>query len=96
MYPNKRIVVDSRDPIIIGGDLSCYYKRVEEFKEEYPEAVEEIDDYLPPQLVDELAITVFVDSNHTHDKVTRWSITGLIMLVGRTPVLYYSKKQGSV
>ena len=28
--------------------------------------------------------------------VTRRSITGLIMLVGRTPVLYYSKRQGAV
>ena len=23
-YPNKRIVVDSHDPIVTGGDLSCY------------------------------------------------------------------------
>ena len=53
-YPNKRIVVDSREPIVTGGDLICHSKLVEDFKEEYPEAVEEIDDYLPPPLVDEL------------------------------------------
>ena len=41
-YLNKRIVVDYWDPIVTGGDLSCYSKLVEEFKEEYPEAVEEI------------------------------------------------------
>ena len=39
---------------------------------------------------------MLVDSDHAHDKVTRQSITGLIMLVGRTPVLYYSKRQGAV
>ena len=92
-YPNKRIVVDSRYPIFTGGYLSFYYKLVEDFKEEYPGDVEEIDDYLPPPLVDELAITVFVDSDYAHDKVTRRSTTGLIILVSRTPVFYYSKLQ---
>ena len=69
---------------------------LESFKEEYPDAVEEIDANLPTPLVDELAITMFVDSDHAHDKVTRRSITGLIVLVGRTPVFYYSKRQGAV
>ena len=95
-YPNKRIVVDSWDPIFTRGDLSCYSKLVEDFKEEYPKAIDGIDNYLPPPLVDKLAITVFVDSDHAHDKLTRQSITGLIMIVGRTAVFYYSKLQGAV
>ena len=66
---------------------------MEDFKEDYPEAMEEIDKYLPLTLIGELAINVFVDSDHAHDKVTRQSITGIIMIVGRTPVLYYSKRQ---
>ena len=89
-------MVNSWDPIVTGGDLSCYSKPVEDFKEEYPEAVEEIGDYLLTPLVDELEITVFVDSNHAHDKVTRLSVTGIIILVGRTHVFYYSKRQGEV
>ena len=95
-YPNKRIVVDSRDPIITGGYLIHYYKLVEDFKEEYLETMEEIDEDLPPPLIDELAITVFVDSENAHDKVIHQSITGIIMLVSRTPVSYYNKLQGSV
>ena len=59
-------------------------------------AVENVDKYLPPPLVDELAITVFVDSDHAHDKVNCRSITGIIMLVGRTNLLYYSKQQVAV
>ena len=89
-------MVDSRDPIITGGDLSCYSKLVEDFKEEYPEALEEIDSYLPPPLVDKLSITVSVDSNHAHDKVTHQSITGLIIHFDKTYVLYYSKEKGAV
>ena len=69
---------------------------MEDFKEEYPEAVEDIDNYIPPPLVDDLAVTVFVNSDHAHDKVTRQSITGIIMIVGRNPVFCYSKRQGSV
>ena len=95
-YPNKRIVVYSRSPIVSGGDFGCHSKLVEAFKEEYPKDVEEIDNYIPTPLVDELAITVFVDSNHAPDKVTRRSITGLIMIFGRTPVFYYSKRQVAV
>ena len=86
-------MVDSREPSVTGGYFICNSKLVEDFKEEYPEAVEGIDDYLPPPLVDELKVTVFVDSDHAYDKVTRRSITGIIMLVGRTNMLYYSKQQ---
>ena len=86
----------SQEHIVTGGDLSCHSKLVEEFKEEYPEDVEDIDGCLPPPLVNELVITVFVDSDHAHDKVTRRSITGIIMLVGRTPVFCYSLKKVSV
>ena len=85
-YPNKRIFVDSQDPTITGGDLSHYSKPVEDFKDNYPDTMEEIDEYLPLPLIDELSITVFVDSDYAHDKVTCQSITELIMIVSRTPV----------
>ena len=47
-------------------------------------------------MIDELAITAFVDSDHAHDKVTRRSMTGLLILVGRTPVYFTSKRQGVI
>ena len=47
-------MVDSRDPIITGGELIHYSKHLEVLKEEYPKAMEEIDEYLPPLLIDEL------------------------------------------
>lgn len=37
-----------------------------------------------------------MDSDHAHDKITRRSITGLVVFVGRTPVLYFSKRQGAI
>ena len=55
-----------------------------------------MDKELPKPLLNELKVTAFVDSDHAHDKVTRRSITGLIIFVGRTPVQYMSKRQGAI
>ena len=95
-HNNRRYIVDSRDPILVGGTDALeadYTKTLNEF---YPDAVEEIDSRLPEPLIDEIAITAFVDSDHAHDQITRRSITGLLVLVGRTPVFFMSKRQGAI
>ena len=43
-----------------------------------------------------LCISIFVDSDHGHDKVTGRSITGIIAFIGCTPVYWCSKRQTSV
>ena len=93
-YKNRRVVIDSRDPILKGGKDALNKDYTEIFKNFYPDAAEELDAKLPKTLVDELEITAFVDSDHAHDKSTRRSVTGLIILVGRTPVFFMSKRQG--
>jgi hypothetical protein len=57
----------------------------------YPDVFEEVDVNLPEAMFDELAVTVFINLDHAHDKVTRRLVTGLLMLVGRTPVFFSSK-----
>jgi len=47
---------------------------------------EDIDPRFPVPLSEEMAITMFVDADHGHDKVTGRSITGFICMVGSTPV----------
>ena len=90
-YPKKGYVIDPRTPItnIKFQDL------IPDFGNQY-DMKEEIDDKLPEPLMDELDVTIFVDSNHGHDLVTGKSITGVIIFVGRTPVKSYSKRQSSV
>jgi len=95
-YRNRRVVIDSRDPIIKGGKDALAKDYTEIFKQFYPDAAEELDAKLPNSLVDELEITAFVDSDHAHDKATRRSMTGLLILVGRTPVFFMSKRQGAI
>ena len=95
---NKRIVVDSREPIVVnnGAEGLLDIDLTEKLAEHYPDAKEEIDDKVPEPLLDELKITAYVDSDHAHDKVSRRSMTGLIIFVGRTPVFYMAKRQGAI
>ena len=89
--PNRRTIIDSKTPIIIGGDISHANELADKMLEAYPGAEELVDEKVPKPLVDDLDITAFVDSDDGHDKVTRRSMTGIIVLVGRTSVFYYSK-----
>ena len=68
----------------------------EELEKAYPDATEEVDVNVPEPVVEEMEISVFVDSDHAHDKITRRSMTGMIIFVGRTPILYSSKRQGAI
>jgi hypothetical protein len=74
--PNWRIVVDSRDPIYKGGEDSLSRAFTKELGNQYPGAFEEINANLPKPLINKIEITVFVNSDHAHDKVSRRSITG--------------------
>jgi hypothetical protein len=56
-----------------------------DFLEDYDGAKEEISDG-----------SVFFDADHAHDHQTRHSITGIIVFVGSTPVLWPSKHQGCI
>jgi len=73
------------------------FKRlIPDFIQDYPEAKEELDPGFPPSFGPILETSILVDSDHAHDKKTRRSLTGLIAFVSSTPVLWLSKRQGSI
>ena len=41
-------------------------------------------------------MTLFVDSDHAGDKVTRRSRTGYVVFLQNSPITWFSKKQSSV
>ena len=96
--PNRRYVIDSRDPKILanGAEGLIDEDLTKSLKSQYPDSEELLDPSCPEPLFEELKITAFVDSDHAHDKLTRRSITGLIIFVGRTPVFYMAKRQGAI
>ena len=85
---NRRICVDSREPVFSGAEEALEPTQFEGLHEEYPDATEEIDHDLPEPLIDEIMLTIMVDLDHAHNKVTRRSITGILAFLGRTPVFW--------
>ena len=90
-HNNCWFIVDSRNPIICGGSDALQRDYGVIFKDFYPDAAEESDVAVPEPLIDEIQVTAFVDSDHAHDRVTRHSITGLVILLGRTSIFFLSK-----
>ncbi len=84
-HPNRRIVVDSRS-LLVDDDLRTTSFHPD-FLEDYPDAYEDVATDFPIPSGRELETSLFFDADHAHDRVTRRSISGLIVFVGSTPVL---------
>ena len=41
-------------------------------------------------------LTIYVYADHAHDKMTRRSVTGYIILINNTPIKWYSKRQNTI
>ena len=91
-YPKRGYVINPQEPIL----NMKYEDLVPDFGNQYKDFVEEEDKKVPESKMKELPITIFVDANHGHDKRTGKSISGIIVFVGRTPIYWCSKRQGSV
>ena len=50
----------------------------------------------PDPLGKQVTVTTYVDANLYHDLLTGRSVTGILHLVNKMPVQWYSKKQGTV
>ena len=62
----------------------------------YADAREEIPPNMPEPLGKPVHITIFCDSDHAADKVTRRSRTGLLIFINRAPIDWSSKRQNSI
>jgi len=62
----------------------------------YPDAKEAIPPNAPEPRGKPVQLTSFVDSDHAGDTVTRRSRTGVLIYANRSPILWYTKKQGSI
>ena len=68
----------------------------EDWVDEYPDAEDEWPAKAPEAMGKECVVSAFVDASHGFDIATRRSITGYIVYLNSTPVLWCSKKQGCV
>lgn len=93
-YPKRGYVINPA-PLHVPTDYEIVAIK-EDFGYQYTYFQEEMDPRFPKPLTKELDINFFVDADHGHDKVTGRSITGLIGLVGSTPIIWSSKRQSCV
>ena len=91
-YPARGYTIDPAEPEI----KSEFEEIVPDFGNQYADFKEDVDNRLPETRMKELPITIYTDANHGHDQVTGKSITGILVLVGKTPVYWSSKRQASV
>ena len=91
----KQIAIDSR-PMVSDRSTPKFKKLIPDFLNDYPDASEEMDPSFPEIFGPILQTTILVDSDHAHDLKTRRSLTGLLAFVGSTPVIWLSKRQGSI
>ena len=93
--PDPKIGIDYR-PMKFNRTSPKFEKLRPDFLEDYPDAKEELDPSFPKSFGPVMETTIMVDSDHAHDQKTRRSLTGLLAFVGSTPVVWMSKRQGSI
>ena len=88
------IMIDPKYPDHSQFNITEY----EQWKEFYPDAEEMIPDARdrPTPLGPRVRITVYKDSDHAHDILTRRSVTGVLLFLNNTPVKWISKRQKTV
>ena len=90
--PDGKIVVDISDPPI---HKVAKYSGEQSWSEFYTDTEEDIPHDMPEPYGYLAKLTAFVDSDHAHDKVTRKSVSGIIILLSNTPILWWKTVETS-
>jgi hypothetical protein len=92
-FDDGQILIDVK-PMMAPGSTDELVQH--NWKEFYPDAVEDLPINTPEALGNAVHTSLFVDADHAHDQVTRRSVTGILLFVNSTPVKWYSKRQQTV
>jgi Reverse transcriptase (RNA-dependent DNA polymerase) len=92
-YMDGMIPIDVTDPPI---RKEAVITRGQNWIEFYPDAEEDIPHDMLTPMGREARLTVYVDADHARDQVTRRSVTGIILLLNNTPLVWISKRQKTV
>jgi hypothetical protein len=68
----------------------------QDWKEFYPDAIEDIPEDRLKESGKLCTLTCFVDADHAQDQLTRRSVTGIVLLLNNTPICWISKRQTTV
>jgi hypothetical protein len=90
-FPKVRFIIDTSYPDHSGLPIQDHSN----WMEFYPNASEEIPKDFPPEKGPRFRKTAYVDADYAHDLVTRRSITGILVMLNNTPIIWISKPQKS-
>ena len=93
MKPKGQILIDVGEPPVREQAVVSTGQNWIEF---YPDTIEDIPDDMLPVHGGKCTLTCYVDSDHARDKLTRRSVTGIVLLLNNTPITWISKRQGTV
>ena len=77
-------------------DYSKYKKVEQDWGFQYHPCQEELPPDMPTPKGKPVRTTTFVDANLLHDMVTGRACTGIIHMLNKTPIAWYSKRQATV
>ncbi len=91
--PDGRILIDTSQPPV---RKTAVVTKGQNWVEFYPDACEDLPhDMLKPK-GGLSTLTCYVDADHARDKLTRRSVTGIVLLLNNTPIVWLSKRQKTV
>ena len=87
-----RTMFDTEDP-----DVRNINFEENEWIDLYPDAKEAIPTYVPKAMnIKKVRVCIILDASHASDLITRRSVTGFFIIIGRTITRWYSKRQNTV
>jgi hypothetical protein len=92
-HPLAMLAIDSSEPP--GREIATFHRDCD-WSEFFPDAIEDIPDKSPPPYGEPVKLTVYVDADHARNNVTRRSVTGILLLINNTPLVWISKRQQTV
>ena len=90
-YTKLAITYDTRMP-----DFSPYNISKYDWFRAYPGVTEEMPPDMPVPRGNKARVSGFFDASHASCLVTRRSVTGVLIFINQTPILWYSKRQATV
>jgi hypothetical protein len=91
-FPKGRVIIDTSYPNYSEYTVEDHSS----WNDFYPSAEEEIPSNQPISKGSKVRMTVYVDTDHAHDLVTRRYITGILVILNNKPVRWISKRKKTV
>jgi hypothetical protein len=92
-HPNGMMLIDTSEP---PGRTQATFHKDCDWSEYFPDAIEELPRRPPPPFGEPVTLTAYVDADHARNALTRRSVTGIILLINNTPIVWISKRQRTV